>query len=421
MKSSPVRVKLGGNSFLDFYPLLLTDKGTGAWTCNKIKIRSACVIKQQSNGDGTVDLTMKAMNARLAVEETHRILANGTVQPPPDGRFFFLMPRMKKNKDNTVTDRAEAILGAADKANCSSTSTECKAKRDVFVERAVSQELRRLRMPRILSLAERTADATELSDLAKQLGDDKKLVHLAIAASEVGWTPAAKTVKDSPFEIVDAILGNSGPSFGIHQIDLATNGSKDVAPFRKIMPAVLADIAAGTVPTLQPPTGALGSKPFKFEKPVRGWDIRLMADFYRAVPAIVRQIRTPGFRSIYGQQYKEYLETTTGCMASLAARGGIFAASKVSQLYVMDVDNQFGSGRSTKLAHFAMTLDPADPKRSEEAMRDYMIANSSYGSTPDGAHDIRRRFTNIRGIVGDTQPSATGNKKACAISGLARV
>src|SRR4051794_31184496 len=34
MKSSADRVKLSGGSFLDFYPLLLTDKGNGAWTCN---------------------------------------------------------------------------------------------------------------------------------------------------------------------------------------------------------------------------------------------------------------------------------------------------------------------------------------------------------------------------------------------------
>jgi hypothetical protein len=361
---------------------------------------------------------MKTQNVLRAAEETHRVQADGTVQPPSGSIFFVLLPRLKKNSNGSATDRGDRILAGADNAKCLSTVSECKAERGVFVERAALEELRRFRMRRILTADERKADAKALGDLAQQLNGDEKLVHLAIAASEVGWTPASRTVVDSPFEIVDAILGDSGPSYGIHQIDLATNNTKDVIPFRKIIPDILSDMPVNPASSLRPPSGPLGAKPFEFEKPIRGWNIKLASDFYSTVPYMVRRIRAPEFRAIYQAQYRDFLKSTTGCMAALTARGGIFAASKVAQLYVLDVDNQFGSARSKDLMHFAMTLDRNDSENSENQMRDFMVANTTYGKTKEGAHDIDRRFSNIRTIVGTGDVAATGDKKDCTVNSL---
>ncbi len=418
IKASPIRVRFSTGSSIDFYPLLLTDKNRGQWSCNRIKLRSACVVSQRDNGDGTVDLTLKTQNVLHAAEEIHRVRSDGTVQAPIGGKFFTLLPRLKKNSDGSSSDRGDRILAGADNAKCNGKSGECKAERGVYVERAALNELRRFRMPRILTAADRKGDAKALADLANSLNGDRKLVHLAIAASEVGWTPASRSVVDSPFEIVDAILGNSGPSYGIHQIDLATNGSKDVVPFRKLMPAILSDLPANPNSALRPPPGPVGGKPFEFEKPVRGWPIKLAADFYATVPAMVRRIRTPEFRATYMAQYQDFLKTSTGCMASLMGRGGIFAVSKVAQLYVLDVDNQFGSGRSRDLALYAKTLDKNDTAESEKNMRDFLIKNTKYGRTKEGAHDIGRRFDNIRSIVGKHDPAPSGNKSDCNINGL---
>lgn len=418
MKASPIRVRFSNGSSVGFYPLLLTDKNRGEWSCNRIKLRSACVVSQRDNGDGTVDVTLKTQNVPRAAEEVHRVRADGTVQPSADSKYFVLLPRLKRNSSGSSTDRGDKILAGAGKAKCNGSPRECKAERGVYVERVALDELRRFRMPRILTADDRKGDAKALADLASSLNGDRKLVHLSIAASEVGWTPASRSVVDSPFEVVDAILGDSGPSYGIHQIDLATNGSQDVVPFRKLMPVILSDLSASQNSALQPPPGPVGDKPFQFEKPIRGWPIKLAADFYATVPAMVRRIRTPEFRATYMAQYQDFLKTSTGCMASLAARGGVFAVSKVAQLYVLDVDNQFGSGRSRKLAAYAKTLDKSNSDGAEKKMRDYLIENTKYGRTEAGAHDIGRRFNNIRSIVGAHDPAPSGNKSDCNINGL---
>jgi hypothetical protein len=44
IKASRIRVRLRTGLSIDFYPLLLTDKREGEWSCNRIKLRSACVI-----------------------------------------------------------------------------------------------------------------------------------------------------------------------------------------------------------------------------------------------------------------------------------------------------------------------------------------------------------------------------------------
>ena len=328
LPNGSIRVSFGAAHAFDYVPLLLTDKRSGAWSCNKIKIRTACVASQTPNGDGTVSVTLKVDGGANATTEIHRVHADGRAEPPPNAKFFVLIPRYRKTSSGKPQDRVAKFSSAADQAGCATSTAQCSAKRGVFVERAAIKELRVFRLPRVLSIADRKFDAQQLQEWTNKFGGDESLVHLAIAASEIGWSPGNQSVSDSPFEIVDAILGNSGPSYGVHQIDLATNGSADVVPFRKLMPDVLKEMGADRRSPLQPPPGAVGSKPFKFEKPIRAWEIALAAEFYRATPYMVTSIRTPQFRTGYESQYLGFLKTSADAWPDFSSADGFLRKAR---------------------------------------------------------------------------------------------
>lgn len=415
--TSALRVALADGTSHEFYPFLITDKKPGSWTCNKMKVRTACVVSQQANSDGSVDVALKTQVNQKAAAETHRVSRDGVVVGAPNGRYFVLLPRFRTRRGKTL-DRGRKILAAVQDQRCPSRDRKCLARRYVSAERAALMELRRFRMPRVLSEEDREADARALQAFTDQVTGDEGLVHRAIAASEIGWSPEAGRVTDSPFELVDAILGNSGPSYGIHQIDLATNGTEDVLPFRLAMPGILLAMHAQPKSPLQPSAGPVGKKPFAFERPMRGWNIELAAEFYRAVPYAVAAIRTPAFRDDYLLRYRRYLDSSATCMKVLTRLQGVFLTSKVAQLYVVDVANQFGPSRAVALAQAAKEFDGADDGVNEDGMRDYMISRTAYGRTEDGAHDIRRRFDNIRRIANAADPAPTANGGTCNIRGL---
>jgi hypothetical protein len=416
-----IRVSFGNSDSRDFYPILLTDKKDKEWSCNKIKVRTACVMNQQPQPDGNVNLLLKVRNSRTATQETVTVRPDGTVSSPLGTKHFVLLSRFKMRSGESV-DRIEGLLGAADQARCIASSSRgtCFRKRNEFVERATLYELRRTRLPKTVTAAQRAQDGKDLLALTNNLAGDERRVHLAIAASEIGWTPQTTKPQYTAFEILDAVLGNSGPSYGIHQIDIATNGSADVIPFRKIVPAALAKMDANAAPLLRASQGPTETTKMPIEKPMRGWSIALKADFYRAVPHLVEQLRTDKFRSDYLVHYRSFLKSSAGCMALLRSRGGLFASSKVAQLYVIDVDNQFGSGRARDLAQFALTLDPGPHGVSdaEERMMVFMKTKTPYGQSAEGGKDVVRRFGNIRKIAGDAPAGASGSATDCKLSSV---
>ena len=152
----------------------------------------------------------------------------------------------------------------------------------------------------------------------------------------------------------------------------------------------------------------------------RGWNIALKADFYRAVPYLVEQLRTDKFRSDYLGHYRSFLKSSAGCMALLKSRGGLFATSKVAQLYVVDVDNQFGPGRARDLVQFAVTLNPCPQGTSEaeEKMMIFMKTKTPYGQSVEGGKDVVRRFGNIRKIAGNAPADASGSAADCKLSSV---
>lgn len=417
--ASALRVSFQDGAIKEFYPLLLTDKTPGLWTCNKIKVRTACVVRQDINPDGSVSVTLKTKIDPLAATETHRVLRDGAVVPPADGKYFVLLPRFRLLRGKLV-DRGLKVAAAVEDYRSASGDNSHLAERNVAGERAALAELRRFRMPRVLSESDRESDATTLQALTDQLAGDERLIHRAIAASEIGWVPGQKRVTDSPFELVDAILGNSGPSYGIHQIDLATNGGSDVVPFRLAMPEILKAMGTTSTSPLKPPAGPIGTKRFAFEKPIRGWNIALTAEFYRSVPYAVAAIRSYKFRDKYISVYHDYLRSSAACMKGLTRLGGIFLTSKVAQLYIVDVANQFGSSRAATLAQAAKDFDGSDDGFNEDGMRDFMIAQTGYGQTNEGAADIRRRFENIRHIADSADAAPTSASGKCNIPGLSR-
>lgn len=391
-----VRISLPNGSSANFYPILTTDKIDGEWRCNKVKVRTACVVKSEVSGDATL-VTMRVDMTRNASEEILKVDKNGDVTSPQNGKYFALLPRRRIDRYGRKRDEGAIALQSAGAITCGRGAT-CRNKKIVAAEKSLLTALRQHRLG-ALPVADRREDIRGFLTTFHDLTLGQKALHRAIMLNEISVADAAvpdnKFIYASPFELVDAVLWNSAPSYGAHQIDIGSNDGDDLGPFRTALTRVLARHDAGTLSAIRDRTAG-GKTVHPLETWGRVYSIATWGDFYRVSEELTKDLRSSQGRAEYAGLYRKFLNTSTGCMAVLRSRGGVFAKSSFAQLYVMDVANQKGSTAALKLARYAQSLARSQSVEDIEKAMIQRILDASSGS--DHAVDVRRRSANVTAI-----------------------
>jgi len=410
-----VRIGLPNGSFANFYPILTTDKPDGQWRCNKVKVRSACVVKSEVSGDATL-VTMRVDMTRNASEEVLKVDKNGNVTTPPNGKYFALIPRRRIDRYGRKRDEGAIALQSAGKISCG-RGTACRNKKIVAAEKSLLTALRQHRLGS-LPVAERREDVRGFLTTFHDLTLGQKALHQAIMLNEIsvadGAVPDNKFFYASPFELVDAVLWNSAPSYGAHQIDIGSNDGEDLGPFRTSLARVLASHDPGMLNAIRDRTVS-GKTVRPLETWGRVYSIATWGDFYRVSDELIKDLRSSQGRTEYAELYRKFLTTSTGCMAALRSRGGVFAKSSFAQLYVMDVANQKGPTTALNLARYAQSLARSRSTEDIEKAMIQRILDASPGS--DHAVDVKRRSDNVTAIARLFPDLGGAPPTACDVAG----
>ena len=384
-----IRVPLPGGKSAAFLPLHLSDK-TGGYYCGAIRPKVACVTEAKADGDGNVELTLRTLPSGPATEGRIRIEKNGSVSNVNLLAEFAVLPLARTVNGDTV-DLRDILRAASREIDCTNkTKLDCTAERQYAAERRTMEFVRidrRVRLPKPV----RVQDVTAFLQKYAPLSGDRVLAHRAIVINEIGVTSDPTKAYASPYEVLDAVLVKSAPSFGAHQVDVGNNDSAEVEPFRAAMKRIAN--RPDTDSAFKSIEAARG-----FEHPGREYDTVTLATFHRSIVALTAELRIPDGRSAVDKTYDDYLTRAAGCFAELRSRGEPFISSKFAMLYVVDVANQ--SGKSVGRAIAQLALAKARENNSvaaiEQAMVEYIMKRKSGQAEKD---DVTRRVGNVRSVI----------------------
>ncbi len=390
-----VRVPLGGGACLHVLPLMLTDKTEG-FTCNAVHARPACVRGVERRG-GATRVTLASGNGRGAITAEITVPDAPEHHVPlfarsPKGPLFALVP-----SDVTVggqlRDSAGFIAHHVEhmRSTCEGTAAHCRDQMQHQADRAAGELLRRVWTPRrLLSTDERKADYADFSQRIAR-GDfgrhdrEKKLFARLILENEVSGS--------SPYQVLDAVIRNSGLSWGAHQIDIGANTSSEAALFWETLKAWRRAPGTGNYPLLR----QMDRHRACLSQPIRNMFTEHLAMLYAGLPDMTRGMRADASRRAYETRFAAYLDEEVPPAARI---GGLFQVSTFAWMYYMDVKNQRGGSKARALRRlgeeFASdapeVLTCADVAAGEQRLVDHIKS-----ITEEGEHyDIDRRVGNLR-------------------------
>jgi hypothetical protein len=405
-----IRVSLPGEKSNAFIPLHLSDK-TGGYYCTAIRPKVACVTEARTSTDGSIELLLRTLPSGAASEARITVGRDGIVTSGSLHPEFALMqiPRKIKGENFDVRD---LIRKAAQDVDCTGkTARDCLADRQYAVERRAMEFVRidrrvRLGKPDIVS------DVRGFLTKYSPLTGDRALAHRAIVVNEIGVTSDPEKAYASPYEVLDAVLSASGPSFGAHQVDVGSNTGSEREPFRAAMKRIAERPNAD--PEFKRIEATRG-----FERPGREYDTKTLVIFHTSMAALTAELRTDGGRLAVDGTYDGYLVRAAGCFARLRARGEPFISSRFAMLYVVDVANQSGPtrGKNVALKALAATAEGKSPAQAEQAMIDYIM--SLKPGAPE-RQDVQRRVDDIRAVIKEwgAKPLGGGDAEHCDVGGF---
>jgi hypothetical protein len=360
-------------------PLLLTDK-PGEDHILKHKVRTACVLSASKSGpDYLLELTTRidppGTIATLRVDAEGRVLNLAG----NEGLFYVVGENSRANRQ---IDRFEFVRTRLSRFTCmiSETREECEYQFLNYAERVFSDEIRHqafwpdaLRRDHHTSLNE---------EIAARISDPLLLtLHKLIIANE------SATI--SPFQLWDAVLADSGLSFGPHQWDIGIN-----ADAQRIFTSL------ALMPSLQPRL----PEPERFFKSVRRFSTGDLRDMLLLAPEVNAAMQSPAARDLILREYVAWLETDAMARArkSLPTLDPANPLHQVMLLYYIDVDNQYGAedikaGLRSEMERLASTSAGIAAIRTAFDAR--MMATPFAIAWPDkAAARLERTWTILKGL-----------------------
>lgn len=296
-------------------PLMMTDKPGGGQIL-KVKVRTACVLSITHEGREVL-LHVTTRLDPPGIEATLRVNAEGQLLNPADNRGIFYVVG-ENSRGNRAIDRFALLETRLNRFTClpHESAAACDYQFLNYAERLFADEVRH---QSVLPDSQRTAHHEAVDRAVRKAIQDPLLLalHKLIVANE------SATI--SPFQIWDAVLGDSGLSFGPHQWDIGIN-PQGQRIFRKL--ASLAGLAA----------------PDRYFR--SAW--RLSSGDYRAFllwqPAMNRAMQTAAGEKLVTEEYVQWLkaEALAPALKRLDFLDASLREDRVMLLYYADVDNQYG-------------------------------------------------------------------------------
>ena len=409
-----LNIRLPGNKCASFIPVLLTNKTDFA--CNAVQTRIACV--DTSYDAGTDRTTIKLSTKRGGTPDGTTIVVGTEELRATKGHLddlirhpqFALLPSGGNNKD-IIKIVTAAVTQSQNQCIqiLHNSPQDCRSQAVTNADAYFQQQLRYYRNPkRFLSAANSKKDATAIvADIKAYYGAshiENWLLFLSLAANEVGLsvtTSGIANAYDPIYALSDAVAGNSGLSFGAHQIDLGANDSNDLQTFWTIISSYNA----------QNPSDILkqaADKQSCVDLPLRYMTVRALQLTYHAAPAMDTPLRTSEGATSYDTLLKSFLDKE---VAKISALPGVFQHSMMTQILFADRENQYGSGQhvadlAAKLVKSTDDLQDCGVVTDEEnKILDALIYLDPVDQNK-GKTTYWRRYDNIRTIVRNRAPNA---------------
>jgi hypothetical protein len=297
-------------------PLMLTDKA-GDNNIVKHKVRTPCVTSVSKAGRDAYQIGVTTRPDGQGPSMLLRVDAEGRLLNPQDNQGIFFVVG-EYSRGSRLIDRFALISSRLSRFHCviGETDRSCEYQFLNFAERQFSDELRhQSHWPD----AARRAHHAAVDRAVEQATSDPliRTLHRLIVANE------SSTI--SPFQIWDAVLADSGLSFGPHQWDIGINPEA-----QRIMKRLVK--AGGLAPM---------DRYFKSARRFTGADIQAVIQM---APEIDRVMQSEAGRAIIIEEYLAWLKS--GALAAAWAALPFLDASKPNErvmlLFYADVDNQYG-------------------------------------------------------------------------------
>ena len=390
------RILLPGGKCLHVLPVMLTDK-TDGFKCNATKARPACVRNvREENGATVVTLAggtaANALSADIIIpaDPKHHVplMAKSTAGP-----LMALVPADVTIAGDTH-DSAGFIQHYVDHTTdiCQGTKAYCREQAGFQVDRAMGELMRRVWNPRpLVPKTERDADFKGLIDgvLGGNLGRndrEKKLFAKLIIENEVSAS--------SPYQILDAVIRNSGVSWGAHQIDIGANDGSEVTLFWDTLRRWRKAPGTGDYPKLR----AADAQKVCMSQPIRSYFVDHIALLYDSVQDMNKGFRSDLGKASYDARFKSYLDEEVSRALALK---GLFKKSPFAWLYFIDQRNQRGPSVGDALKAIGTRMDTDTLSTCDGVINGegQLVAAIKARTDASDHYDIDRRVANLRKLL----------------------
>ena len=296
-------------------PLLMTDKPDDD-NILKVKLRNPCVLDVTRRG-ATIELRVTTRRDPPGAEATLRVDVEGRLLNPQDnGGLFYVVG--ENSRESRVIDRFALLSKRLERFSClpGEADTACEYQFLNYAERLFADEVRhQSAQPE----GDRRLHHAELSAaVAKAVADPLVLaLHRLIVANE------SATI--SPFQIWDAVLADSGLSFGPHQWDIGIN------PDGRRIFAKLAGMAGL-------------ENPDRYYRSLWRFSTAEFQDYLLWKDKMNRAMQSAQGRALIVDEYVKWLkgDALDRARAALPFLDASKPEHRLMLLYYTDVDNQYG-------------------------------------------------------------------------------
>ncbi len=296
-------------------PLLMTDKQDDD-NILKVKLRNPCVLGVAHRG-AAVELRVTTRRDPPGAEATLRIDAEGRLlNPEGNGGLFYVVG--ENSRDNRIIDRFALLSKRLERFTClpSEADAACEYQFLNYAERLFADEVRH--QSALPEIGRKLHHAELSAAVAEAVGDPLVLaLHRLIVANE------SATI--SPFQIWDAVLADSGLSFGPHQWDIGIN------PDARRIFARLAAIAGLDYPG-------------RYFRSLWRFSTAEFQDYLLWKDKMNRAMQSAEGRALIVDEYVKWLkgDALGRARAALPFLDAAKLEHRLMLLYYTDVDNQYG-------------------------------------------------------------------------------
>lgn len=286
--------------------------------CYATNVVPACVTTE-NRPDGGINVTL-TRNRRGEGAVVIKVDRDHKIEYPAGNADLFIIPKTRSSFD--------ALRERIRKYEC--RSRYCEHEKLYAVEWYLIDTLRIMRRIK-LSNAEDKGDFLEfLRSVDAALAGRKKVIHTFIIANEIGNT--------TPYGLIDAVIAESGLSFGAHQIDLGGNSTADIGVFRAAI-----DDAYGKSESSEHKSLISRINAGVYYRPLRRFRVAELSTLYNLDwrPMTIA-LRAPSARDRYNKKYIEYLEREDATYQNLVGSEAVVRRYPWTGFLLIDTKNQYG-------------------------------------------------------------------------------